>query len=290
VIGRVTFMKMGGVTTYAGLTYRRHGLPTWVVSRVAHAETWILKRLAAEGIQVSDDPAETTTRFVNRVRAGRRHQVITSIAPSVNYSQLAAVEPQVDCIHLGPLHPKDIDESVFVGLRESRALVVLDVQGLVREISGSRVAAAVSEHLDAALRAAFLVKSDEDELRLILETFGTRVEDLMIRFEIAEWVVTSGFNGGRIYSGNASVYRYSSEPVSLVVDSTGAGDVFLAAYTVARFKNHQTVARASRYAAKLAASHVSGQYLPHVLAVPRRRTAIRRPSGWYCVDNRINEG
>ncbi|MGE5258858.1 MAG: hypothetical protein ACM3KE_19455, partial [Hyphomicrobiales bacterium] len=89
VIGRVTFMKIGGVTTYAGLTYRRHGLPTWVVSRVAHAETWILKRLAAEGIQVSESPAETTTRFVNRVRAGRRHQVITSIAPSVNYSQLA---------------------------------------------------------------------------------------------------------------------------------------------------------------------------------------------------------
>lgn len=290
VIGRATFMKIGGVTTYAGLTYRSHGLPTWVVSRVAHAETWILKRLAAEGIHVADSPAETTTRFVNRVRNGRRHQVITSIAPSVDYSQLAAVEPQVDCIHLGPLHPKDIDESVFVRLGESRALVVLDVQGLVRRISGGRVATAVSEHLDAALRAAFLVKSDEDELRLILKTFGTRVEDLMTRFEIAEWVVTSGFNGGRVYSGSARAYRYSSDPVSHVVDSTGAGDVFLAAYTVARFRNHKTVARASRYAAKLAANHVSGQYLPDVLAVPRRPTATRRLSGWYCVDNRMNEG
>jgi sugar/nucleoside kinase (ribokinase family) len=152
------------------------------------------------------------------------------------------------------------------------------------------VAAAVSEHLDAALRAAFLVKSDEDELQLILKTFGTRVEDLMTRFDIAEWVVTSGFHGGTIYSGNARVYRYSSEPVSPVVDSPGAGDVFLAAYTVSRFRDRKAVAGAGRYAAKLAASHVAGRYLPDVLAVPRRPTANRRPSEWYCVDNRMNEG
>jgi sugar/nucleoside kinase (ribokinase family) len=290
VIGRAAFMKIGGVTTYAGLTYRRHGLPTWVVSRVAHAETWILERLTAEGIQISRSPAETSTRFVNRVHAGRRRQEVTSIAPSVNYSQLAAVEPQVDCIHLGPLHPKDIDEPVFERLGESRALVVLDVQGLVRRISGGRVAAAVSEHLDAALRAAFLVKSDEDELQLILKTFEARVEDLMTRFGIAEWVVSSGFHGGHIYSRNGKVYRYSSKPASPVVDSTGAGDVFLAAYTVSRFRDRETIARAGRYAANLAASHVSGRYLPDVLAVPRRPTAARRPSGWYCVDNRINEG
>lgn len=291
IIGRAAYLKIGGVTTYAGLTYRCHGLPTWVVSRVAHAEAWILERLTAEGIQVAESPAESTTRFVNRFHAGRRRQDVTSIAPPVNYAQLAAVEPQVDCIHLGPLHPKDIEAPVFVRLRESRALVVLDVQGLVRKISGGRVAAAVSDHLDAALGAALLVKSDEEELHLILNAFGTpRVEDLMTRFEIAEWVVTSGFQGGTIYSGNARVYRYSSEPVSPVVDPTGAGDVFLAAYTVSRFRDRKTVAGAGRYAAKLAASHVAGRYLPDVLAVPRRPIANRRPSGWYCVDNRMNEG
>ena len=275
VIGRAAYLKIGGVTTYAGLTYRRHGLPTWVVSRVARAETWILERLTATGIRVSESPAESTTRFVNRVHAGRRRQDVTSIAPSVNYPQIAAVEPQVDCIHLGPLHPKDIDPPVFVRLRESRAAVVLDVQGLVRKISGSRVVAAVSEHLDAALSSAFLVKSDEDELLLILDIFGTRVEDLMTRFDIAEWVVTSGFHGGTIYSKNAGVYRYSSEAVSPVVDSTGAGDVFLAAYAVSRFRDRETVAEAGRYAANLAASHVAGRYLPDVLAVPRETVADR---------------
>lgn len=267
IIGRSAHLKIGGVTTYAGLTYRRHGLPTWVVSNVAHPETWVLDRLSSEGIQVSAGPTEFTTRFVNRVHGGRRRQHAPSLAAPVNDRQLAAIETGVDCIHLGPLHPQDIEAPVFARLHASRALVVLDVQGLVRRISGGRVAAAVSEHLAAALRAAFLVKSDEDELRLILATLGTRVEELMARCQIAEWVVTSGFRGGCIYSRNQEAYRYSSEPASGVIDPTGAGDVFLAAYTVARFRDCRTVAGASRYAAKLASSHVAGRYLPDVRVV-----------------------
>lgn len=262
VIGRAAYLKIGGVTTYAGLTYRRHGMPTWVVSNVAQAETWILERLTGEGIQVSAGPTEITTRFVNRVHGGRRRQDATSLASPVTDRQLAAIEAGVDCIHLGPLHPEDIEAPVFKRLRGSRALVVLDVQGLLRKISGSRVVAAVSDHLAAALSAASLVKSDEDELRLILDTLGTRVEDLMARFQVAEWVVTSGFHGGCIYSANQGVYRYPSEQVPAVADPTGAGDVFLAAYTAARFRGRKTIAGAGQYAAKLASRHVAGLYLP----------------------------
>jgi sugar/nucleoside kinase (ribokinase family) len=271
VIGRAAYLKIGGVTTYAGLTYRRHGLPTWVVSNVAPPETWILERLAAEGIQVSGEPTAFTTRFVNRVHGGRRRQDVAALAAPVNDRPLAAIEAQVDCIHLGPLHPEDIAAPVFARLCRSRALVVLDAQGLLRKIAGGRVAAAVSEHLAAALRAAVLVKSDEDELRLILRSFGKRAEDLMDRFAIAEWVATSGLHGGCIYSATEGIQRYSSEPVAAVVDPTGAGDVFLAAYTVARFRDRQTVAAAGRYAAKLAASHVAGRYLPDL------RVALEQP-------------
>jgi sugar/nucleoside kinase (ribokinase family) len=267
IIGRAEHLKIGGVTTYAGLTYRRHGLPTWVVSNVGHPETWVLDRLSNEGIQVAAGPSEFTTRFVNRVHAGRRRQHVPSLASPVKDRQLAAIESGVDCIHLGPLHPEDIEAPVFARLHESRPLVVLDVQGLVRKISGGRVAAAVSEHLAAALRAAFLVKSDEDELRLILDTLGTRLVDLMARFQIAEWVITSGLRGGCVYSGNREVYCYSCEAATAVVDPTGAGDVFLAAYTVARFRDRKTVAGASRYAAKRAARHVGGRYLPDLRVV-----------------------
>jgi sugar/nucleoside kinase (ribokinase family) len=268
VIDGVTHLKIGGVTTYAGLTYRRHGLPTWVVTNVAPSDASILHRLALEGIRVSTGPTEHTTRFVNRVQAGRRDQEVPSMAAPVGLTQLTAASDRVDLIHLGPLHPADIDAQVFVRLGDSRSLIALDVQGLLRKTSVGRIEPAVSKHLPAALTAAGIVKSDADELRLILSAFESRVEDIMGRCAIAEWVVTSGFHGGCVFSRGQAPYRYSAEPSPPVVDPTGAGDVFFAAYTVARFRERQPVAAAARYAATLAAEHVAGRYLADLRIAP----------------------
>jgi sugar/nucleoside kinase (ribokinase family) len=46
------------------------------------------------------------------------------------------------------------------------------------------------------------------------------------------------------------------------VDPTGAGDVFFAAYTAARFLQRRTAAAASRHAARLSAEHIAGRYIP----------------------------
>ena len=29
-----SFLKLGGVTTYAGITYRRHGIPVFIISNI----------------------------------------------------------------------------------------------------------------------------------------------------------------------------------------------------------------------------------------------------------------
>lgn len=272
VIGHDTHPKIGGVTTYAGLTYRRHGLPTWVMTNVAQPDVSMLRRLTREGIQVAAGPTALTTRFVNRMHGGRRRQEVSSIAAPVGFAQLSASAGQVDLIHLGPLHPRDIDAQVFDRLAASRSVIALDVQGLLRKISAGRVKADVSEHLTAALAAARIVKSDEGELHLILKTFATGVEDLMHRFAIAEWVVTSGFQGGCIHSAGQGPHRFSAEPASPVVDPTGAGDVFFAAYAVARLRDRKPAAEAARYAAARASEHVAGRYLVDLLLVPRSRT------------------
>jgi sugar/nucleoside kinase (ribokinase family) len=291
IIGRDTHLKIGGVAAYAGLTYRRHGLPTWVVTNVAPPDVPILRRLKRDGIQVSAGPTELTTRFVNRVQADSRRQEVASIAAPVDFAQLAAPADRVDLIHLGPLHPGDIDGQVFARLANTRSVIALDVQGLLRKISARRsIEAAVSEHLTAGLTAARIIKSDASELHLILKTFGTDVEELMHRFAIAEWVVTSGFQGGCIHRAGRGPHRYSAEPSSPVVDPTGAGDVFFAAYLVARLKNRKPVADAARYAATRASEHVAGRYLTDLLLVPRSPAEEGWGFGFNCVDNRLNEG
>jgi 1D-myo-inositol 3-kinase len=271
IIGRTVHLKIGGVTAYAGLTYRRHGLNTWAVTNVAQADALILDVLTQNGIRIAGGPSAFTTRFINRVESGHRRQEAPSLAAPVVYAQLAAHAAEVDCVHLGPLHPDDIDPRLFEQLSYLPALKVLDVQGLVRKIVAGRVEPAVSEHLAAALEAAEIVKSDEDELLLILNAFGTSVEGLMGRFKISEWVMTSGSRGGCIHTTGLGRQPYAPAPISAVMDPTGAGDVFFAAYIVARLWNRKEPAEAARHAAKLAADHIAGRYLGNLCIIPRSK-------------------
>jgi sugar/nucleoside kinase (ribokinase family) len=255
------FLKIGGAATYAGLTYRRHARPTWVACNVAPADDEILAPLRRAGIRVQNGRTSCTTRFVNCVRADRRTQEAPSLAAPIRYRQIADLIEQVDCIHLGPLHPDDIDSEVFGRITHADARVVIDIQGLVRRNEHGRIRAAVSDRLPTALRAAHIVKSDEEELGRILEACCAGTERLMDRFDIAEWVVTSGSSGGCVYVRGAGRHTYGAEPLQTPSDATGAGDVFLAAYTTARVHWRQAVPEASRHAARVSADHVAGRYL-----------------------------
>ena len=60
-----SILKLGGVTTYAGITYRRHGIPCYIVSNLAGRDLTIQVKLQEEGILVLAGAADQTTRFVN---------------------------------------------------------------------------------------------------------------------------------------------------------------------------------------------------------------------------------
>lgn len=65
--------KLGGVTTYAGVTYARHGVSTRVVSNIAPQDESILRHLREEGIEVLTGSTKKTTHFINLLsRWGRK--------------------------------------------------------------------------------------------------------------------------------------------------------------------------------------------------------------------------
>jgi sugar/nucleoside kinase (ribokinase family) len=290
LIGNRAFLKLGGAATYAGLTYRRHGLPTRVVCNVAPAEAAILAPLIDAGIQVRCGATPATTRFVNRMTGSRRSQEAPALAAPIRQEQVREVLDQVDFFHLGPLHPEDIATEVFAGLQRADARVALDVQGLVRKNEQGRIVPGVSEHLAAALRAAQIVKADQDELRVVLDAYGSGIETVMDRFEIDEWLVTAGPQGGCIHLRGGPLHPYQPVKAESLVDPTGTGDVFLAAYTTARFRQRLTVAEAGRHAARLAAEHAAGRYLPAALLDLSHMAAFLESGELHSVDNNVNEG
>jgi sugar/nucleoside kinase (ribokinase family) len=255
------FFKIGGVTTYAGITYSRHGVQTTVVTNIAECDRVIHEKLRSEKIVVQSSKTKWTTHFVNKVEAGVRRQEMPKRAAGIRWQQVAAVLNSAGCVHLGPLHPLDIDMEAIGMLGGKEVFVVLDLQGYVRALRAHKVYPEVSEHLSKALRASHLVKGDEAELRTVLDSYHVNLRALMKRFKIEEFLVTQGPRGGFIRRMEGGGIRYQGVRVEKLIDPTGAGDVFLAAYVYRRVFEHEGPAEASAYAAQLAARQIEGDYI-----------------------------
>jgi sugar/nucleoside kinase (ribokinase family) len=174
---------------------------------------------------------------------------------------MRTVLPRVDGIHLGPLHPRDIDAAILDLLEPERRLVILDVQGYVRSVKKQQVVPLVSDLLSSGLRAAHVVKSDSHELHAILAHYESSLYDVINTFRVREWVVTRGDRGGFIQEAAGVLHPYDAGQAAGPADPTGSGDVFLAAYTAARFIGRKPIEAAARHAARKAASHAAGRYI-----------------------------
>ncbi|MEJ5359697.1 MAG: PfkB family carbohydrate kinase [Desulfobacterales bacterium] len=263
LLGAVRLFKPGGVPCYAGLTYRRLGLAVGVVTRLAAADRGLLAPLAASGIDCFAKAGEATTVFINLPRPSGRIQRAPSLAEPLAPQEIVEAARGAQLLHLGPLHPRDIDPALYrqLGARAFPGLVALDLQGLVRRVEGGRVSGRASSHLAEALRPATIVKSDGEESETACRHLGLSPEGVLERFRVAEWVVTRGADGGMIYRACGAPVPYPGAPVQRVTDPTGAGDVFFAAYLTFRLRDGRDPREAACRAAGLAARQVASDFL-----------------------------
>jgi len=196
--------KIGGVTTYSGITYRRHGIATYVVSNIAKQDVQVATALEKEKIIVNSGRTRQTTHFINDASKSRRRQKIPFRSAPIKAVHVAGIIKRVSCVHLGPLHSKDIDPSVIEIIKHSRLPVVLDVQVYTRCIKGKDIYAGVSNHLASAMMISRIAKANESELESILRYFDMDLDALLKTYNIEELVITQGKNGGYVKDINGS--------------------------------------------------------------------------------------
>lgn len=254
-------LKAGGVTVYSGVTYSRHGIRTVVITNVADRDRQLIDCLEKQKIIVYSGRTRQTTHFINDIRTKERLQKNPWRAASIGRSQIWDHVRDVHVVHLGPLHPDDIDIGAIQALKTLNLDVILDIQGLVRKAKNEIVYPAVSQHLSDALSASQIVKANKQEYATMLEFFQTDPVTLMHRFHIREFIVTKGAEGGFVQEISAAAIPYKAAAVKIEGDPTGAGDIFLAAYVVERLFRQHSIARACEYAAQLVARQIEGNYI-----------------------------
>ncbi len=261
---------LGGVVTYAGLTFWRHNIPTHIVTNVAKEEKYILEKLGNKGIKVYYGLSPETTRFINYNESDQRKQIVPAKAVPIEEGLVKKAVPRTNHIHLGPLHPWDIHPGTIAFLKnylektkkETKPLVTLDVQGYVREINKHVVRTLVSENLVEALWCSDIIKAEKKELKAIIEHFRTTPLQLISKYNIQELVITDGAKGGQIFRPKANPIPYRALSVKNFTDFTGAGDVFFAAYLIKHLYHREEISQSCDYAARIASLKIKGGYIP----------------------------
>lgn len=245
----------GGTAYYAALALRALGAAVAVVTRVSSRDAdELLGELQRRDVTVLWRDSAASSAFENDYTGPRvddRAQRILSVADAFGAADVPAITARA--VHLGPLTAADMDASFAAALLARAgaedALVSLDVQGLVR-----RPAQGDAKPL---LRLAHIVKADTAEAealtgRVGMEACAKRLLELGPR----EVLITRGGRGSVVFTARG---RLPIAPVAApgpVVDRTGCGDTYAAAYLLARLRGRDPAA-SGRFASAIAAAKLT---------------------------------
>lgn len=255
--------SLGGTVAYAGLA--AHALGCRVAVLTAAAGDLDLREVTA-ALEVSCRPSRRTTILETLAGAGgRRRQRLVARAEVLLAEDLPAAWRQPRIVHFGPI-ADEVDPGL-VGCFRSPALRAMTPQGWLRWWDEDGVIRRRPwRHVEPLLGAA-------DAVVLSLEDLGgdeAAAEEMAAACPVL--AVTAGAGATRVYSEGRE-QRFVPPPVR-EVDSTGAGDVFAAAFFHC-FADTGDPWHASVFATRLAAASTTRSGLAGV-PVPAEIEAARR--------------
>lgn len=235
--------RLGGTAAYAGLTAHALGLRVGIVT--AWAADMPLGPI--RDIPIANIHSDQSTTFENIPTAdGGRIQYIRYVAPRLDYYMVPEPWRNASIVHLAPV-AQEVEPSLVRNFPS--ALIGLTPQGWLREWEGNGLVYS-SEWPEAnfvLLKAGAAVISAAD-----VDGDEGRIEELAASCPVL--VVTEGSQGTRVYwSGDVRRFR---PPLVHSVDSTGAGDVFAAAFFIRLFTTRDPW-EAARFATLLSAISVT---------------------------------
>ena len=223
--------RPGGCAFFAVEALRRVGRAGQIATRHAHADDAIfVPALAAVEQPVTLLPAETTSGFALDYVGEEREMTVTEIGSVWQPADAAALEPSVEWVHVAPLLRSDFPAETLAELANGRQ-VSFDGQGLVRVPElGPLVFDA--DYDPAMLANITVLKLAEDEARVIAAPVAFD-RNTAFGLGVPEVLLTLGSRGSVVYADGIETAVPAARPV-LGVQTTGAGDVFMVSYIVAR--------------------------------------------------------
>ncbi|MDI6643220.1 MAG: PfkB family carbohydrate kinase [Candidatus Hodarchaeaceae archaeon] len=221
---------LGGAPTYAGLAFAALRRSVGVVSKVGadfpekFPPIYSKLGLDTEGILVA---GEYTTTFENTYdEAGNRRQVCKHVAPKLSPDDIPDAYSDAASFYISPI-ANEVTPEVLKAVKRKSNLVMLDPQGILREINKDGRVEVKLRDLSDFLKHVDVVKIGKEEARVLKGDVEAALRSIRAAGpKIA--ILTKGGEPSVVLSDEGLV---KVNPLKVdVKDMTGAGDVFGAAF------------------------------------------------------------
>jgi len=234
--------RVGGTVSFSGLTAQVLG------ARVGVVTTWGEESGGEllEGLAIVNQKCERSSTFENIYTPAGRVQTLHHLAPSLDYYHIPEVWRNAPNVHLAPVI-QEINPNIVRYFPDSQ--VYLTPQGWLRgwDHQGRVYPDEWPEARYILRQTSAVVISDAD----VQDDFST-IEMMAEAAPIL--VVTQAADGATLYT-EGEVHQFPA-PRAEVQDSTGAGDIFAAAFFL-QLSTHGDPREAVRFANQLAADSVT---------------------------------
>lgn len=233
--------RLGGTAAYAALTAQALGLRAGIVTAMADE----LPLGGLEDVPIVNVGAEQSTTFESKSAPDGRQLRILSQAPFLEYYLIPDAWRQPRILHLAPV-AREVSPRILRYFSDST--IGLTPQGWLREWDDSgQIHVAHWEEADLLLSGA-------DAAVIAREDVGNDADQIeRMAGACPVFVVTDGKAGAKLFAFGEE--HQISAPTTKAIDSTGAGDVFAAAFFIRMHFGDEPLT-AARFASQLAARSV----------------------------------
>lgn len=250
--------QTGGVAYYSTIAAANLGLKTALLTKLADGDKNLLNsELAKANVAIFLKKSIHTTIFKNSYFSNNtdlRKQAVLSVAEAFTADDISILKSTI--FHLGPLTMTDFHPRFIESIAQTGSIISLDVQGLSRKVEGEKVLPSKWENAKKQLQHVHILKADDKEAFLLTgEKNKHKAAQQLAAWGVREVVLTFGSQGSLILK-NDTFYKIPVYPASQIIDTTGCGDTYMAAYLYKRLQT-ENIEEAGRFAALIASKKIA---------------------------------
>lgn len=274
------FTILGGAVAYTSFAITHLGANAAVISRVGEdfpeAYLWWL---AQEGIDVSSVVRcneEKNTRFeltYNR-DFSERALILKSKGNPINLQDLPN-DMNPKAVHIAPI-VNEVSYEVIERLKACTKILSLDPQGLLRSFDGNGAVIKNAEVDKRIFNLVNIYKSSQDEIFTLTGQTELKPAIRAIHdFGVETVIVTMGAKGS-ILSVEGTQYKIPACQSKVLVDPTGAGDVFIGGFLTEYLRDKESLwcATVGSASASLAVEGIGSTYFGEKEEIYQRATEM----------------